>query len=317
MNQSSITFNTVIEQWLAGKQPELSATSYNKYEQLYRNHIEPFFTGIECAQLSDHTLMEFYQQVTGYDITEPEHLSTGNMRTIFMILNNSLKLAYDKQYISECLYLKPSLKKEKHIVKTLSSANQKTLEAHIFANRNLNSLAILLALYSGIRLGELCALRWRDVDLINASLHITSTAQRIKVRNDKKYSGTRLVVLPPKSSTSYRLIPIPEFVVEYMKSFYIEAKKDYYIFSDSPQKPLEPRTLQYAYREILESNGISYLNFHCLRHTFATRCIMLGWDIKTLSEVLGHSDINVTMEYYFHSSFEHKKQQMNKLECLI
>ena len=140
--------------------------------------------------------------------------------------------------------------------------------------------------------------------------------QRLPVKSGN--AKTSLLVSIPKSSASYRIIPMPEFVQNYVRSFNgsDDRNQDSYCISVNEKEPMDPRTLQYAYKRLLKLLEIPYLNFHCLRHTFATRCVTCGWDVKTLSEVLGHSDIKITMEYYFHSSFEYKKLQMMKLTRL-
>lgn len=166
-----------------------------------------------------------------------------------------------------------------------------------------------------MRIGEICALKWKDIDFHNGSVSVTKTVKRLKNNNDT-VKKTSLVVTEPKSTSSYRIIPLPEIIIRYFKNFYVSTKDNYYIFSEKILIPLDPRTLQYAYKKVLSKCNVNYKNFHCLRHTFATRCITIEWDVKTLSEILGHSDIKVTMEYYFHSSFEYKKQQMNKLKLI-
>lgn len=145
-----------------------------------------------------------------------------------------------------------------------------------------------------------------------ASLYVNKTVQRLKISGENGERHTQLLVSHPKSAASQRLLPIPAFLLEYLKHF-PRGEKGAYLLTNDTERPMEPRTLQYHYKKMLEQIGVPYLNFHCLRHTFATRCVTLGWDMKTLSEILGHFDIKITMEYYFHSSFEYKQLQMNKI----
>ena len=248
-------------------------------------------------------------------MTPPTPLSESNIRTILMIVNHSLEFAYHRQMLRESFHIKPCLSKSRPIVRVFSTEEQSRLEKYVYRNKDSYSLAVLLALYSGIRIGELCALKWKDIDFDNDSVKITKTIQRLKSAPAAE-GKTELVVSSPKSRSSRRIIPLPKFVMEYLYDFQtLRSDKELFLIGGKAL-PCEPRTLQYAYKRILKKCEIRYLNFHCLRHTFATRCVTIGWDVKTLSEILGHSDIKVTMDYYFHSSFEYKRSQMNKLFLL-
>lgn len=301
-------FETIAMEWLEESRFRLSASSWSKYEQCIRLHILPYFFGMKIGDVTQEILNSYIQNLS-------LSLSNGSRRIIIMVLNNILSYAYHKQQTKILLYVRPSLKKDSRVVRTFSEDSQRKLENYVLENRENVPSPVLFALYTGLRIGELCALKWSDIDFEHASLRISKTVQRVKVRSDTG-AYTCLQILPPKSSTSFRLIPVPEFLLNYVRTYRSRILEDGFIFSGNPLKPLDPRCLQYSYRRILDRAKIPYLNFHCLRHTFATRCINLGWDMKTLSEVLGHSDIQVTMQYYFHSSFEYKQSQMNKLMLL-
>lgn len=314
MKEENILFVKIVYQWLEVKKTQTTLSTWVKYEQLIRNYIETFFEGISCNNLNEELLNLFYSkiQVKSDDV----FLSSGTINTIIMIINQVCSFAYDNQFVYKKLYLKPCISRKKSIVNVFNTNEQKIIEKYIYESNDIYSLAILLALYSGIRIGELCALKWEDIDFTNGSLKITKTVQRLKNNTNNSINKTILIVTEPKSTSSYRVIPLPPFVFKYIKKFSLNKSSDAYIFTNKKELPLEPRTLQYAYKKILKYCGIKYLNFHCLRHTFATRCIMMGLDVKTLSEILGHSDIEITMEYYFHSSFEFKKMQMSKLKLI-
>ena len=313
MEKQQTVFSEIVFQWLYSKNGQMSYSTFVKYEQLIKTHIKPYFDQVAHTELSQKTLESFYDSLC----RRSSHLkmSNSNMRIIIMIVNHALEYAYDHHIIKEHLKIKPCLQKSKPIVRVFSLEDQKKLEQYIYRKISSYSLAILMALYSGIRIGELCVLQWKDVDFQNHSVKITKTVQRLKSRSDSS-AKTQLFFSVPKSGCSCRMIPLPEFVTEYMKEFYDSCKNEEYFVIGQKSVPCEPRALQYAYQRILKRCGIPYLNFHCLRHTFATRCVTIGCDVKTLSEILGHSDIKITMDYYFHSSFEYKKQQMNKLFLL-
>lgn len=313
MEKRQSTFTEIVFQWLHHDHTQITHSTFVKYEQLIRNHIKPYFDQFTCNDLNEQILEEFHTLMR----THPHvpHLSDGNIRTVFMILNHSFEYAYRHHLVNESFYIKPCLSKQKPMVHVFSKEEQMKLEQYIYSHKDLYSLAVLLALYSGIRIGELCALKWKDIDFHNGSVKITKTLQRLK-STPSTSSKTELMFSTPKSCSSCRMIPLPKFVVEYLQEFYIQPNNEEDFLIGHGDLPCEPRVLQYAYKRILKKCGIPYLNFHCLRHTFATRCVTIGWDMKTLSEVLGHSDIKITMDYYFHSSFEYKQAQMNKLSLL-
>lgn len=313
MEQKQTVFTEIIFQWLSSNNTQITYSTFVKYEQLIRNHIKPYFDHFTCSDLNAQVLEKFYYSLRGH--SNMSQLSESNIRTILMIVNHSFEYAYNHQMLRESFHIKPCLPKSKPIVRVFSAEEQSKLEKYVYCHKDSYSLAVLLALYSGIRIGELCALKWKDIDFDNDSVKITKTVQRLK--SDPAVEGkTELMVSSPKSRSSHRIIPLPKFVMEYLYEFYTLLNNKEFFLIGGKALPCEPRTLQYAYKRILKKCEIRYLNFHCLRHTFATRCVTIGWDVKTLSEILGHSDIKITMDYYFHSSFEYKKSQMNKLFLL-
>ncbi|MFR9000911.1 MAG: site-specific integrase [Anaerobutyricum soehngenii] len=195
----------------------------------------------------------------------------------------------------------------------LSERNQKILSSYLCLHLTYRNLGILICMYTGIRLGEICALTWEDISLTEGSIYIDKTIQRVqKEHNGKK---TMLIIATPKTPSSIRTIPIPNQLLQIIKSSELPQKG--YLLTGSTEKYIEPRTYQYHFKKLLQRCKIPETNFHALRHTFATRCVELGFDIKTLSEILGHSSINITLNRYVHPSFDLKKQNMNKMNELI
>lgn len=182
---------------------------------------------------------------------------------------------------------------------------QKILEAP-----DITGLCILLVLNTGLRLGEICALRKSDIDYRSGFLRIERSAARVH-----DASGTHLVVQSPKSGSSVRLVAIPNDMLELLKATTQSIQRDNYLLTNT-DTPMEPRTLQYRYRKLLERCGIRYRNFHALRHTYATRCMENGVDIKSLSELLGHADVRTTLQTYIHSSLAHKRQAVQSI-CFL
>ena len=173
-----------------------------------------------------------------------------------------------------------------------------------------SDIGILICLYTGIRIGELCALRWENIDLRNATITINKTVQR--VRNANSNSKTKINFDSPKSQSSSRTIPIPSFLVQKLMKY----KRDKgYILRDNG-KFTDTRNISRRFKQLLQQADIDEVNFHILRHTFSTRALELGFDAKTLSEILGHSSVTTTLNLYAHVLPEHKKKEMEKLNDL-
>ena len=173
---------------------------------------------------------------------------------------------------------------------------------------NIRNLAVLFSLYTGVRIGELCALKGTDIDFINNTISIDKTVLRVK--NPEGKPKTKLIIGKPKTKTSIRVIPAPSFIINQLKK-YIKDKNDF-IFTGN-DKPKDPRTLEKYFSELLDRLNIKQINFHSLRHTFATRLREQKVDIKVISELLGHSSWKFTQDIYVHASFESKKNSINIL----
>ena len=158
-------------------------------------------------------------------------------------------------------------------------------------------------------MGEICALRWEDISFEEKTLFVHQTMQRIQTKERNR--RTKIIVTPPKSSCSVRIIPLPEDLEILIRNK--KKKKRGYFLTGSTEKYVEPRTMQNYFKKAAEACSIEKATYHVLRHTFATRCIELGFDVKTLSELLGHSSVNITMNRYVHPSMELKRSSMDRL----
>jgi integrase len=192
---------------------------------------------------------------------------------------------------------------------------QRILEQAAFMSPDKRALGIILCFYTGIRLGELCALRWRDIDLEAGTMYIGNTVSRIRNFQSVE-SKTMLHIGTPKSKTSTRKIPLPGFLLELAKELKPGIKSEEHFILSNKNTPFEPRVYQKLYKRILKDTGIKDRKFHAIRHTFATRALEVGVDIKTLSEILGHSNVTITLNIYAHSLMEQKKAAIEKLNMM-
>lgn len=200
----------------------------------------------------------------------------------------------------------PKVEKKQHT--RISDAEQKRLIEYIKSNMSLTAFGILLSLCMGLRIGEICGLKWNDVDFQHKILHIRRTVQRITSTDGT--NKTKIVISTPKSAASFRDIAIPDFIMQYFKL--LRDENDRFILSGA-NKPVEPRTMRYRYKKILQASEVKNHNYHKLRHTFATNCAEHGFDIKTLSAVLGHSSVTLTLNRYVHPDFVYQRKMINSM----
>lgn len=167
-------------------------------------------------------------------------------------------------------------------------------------------IGVLLAIHTGMRIGEICALQWKDVDLKSRTVRVTKTI----IRTYSKSEGSRVSITPPKTRTSTRTIPLNSWICQLL--YLVCGDSESFIVSGKP-KPTEPGKLRSWYNRVLKQNKIEHRKFHCLRHTFATTCISCGCDYKSLSQILGHSNVSVTMNLYVHPDMEMKRRCVENL----
>lgn len=291
-----------IDCYLNDLSKKIKPSTYSVYKRYYDGHIKPFFGDIYLSKLSPKTLQNF--------IDSKHDLSGATVKNIFTFLKSALIEAENQGHIAD-IWSKvklPCAKRDK--IRVFSRSEQAKLERAILNDENPNILGIMLCLYTGLRVGELCGLMWQDIDFQYAILSVRRTVQRINSNNGER--KTKIIAMPPKSIHSNREIPIPLFLLEKLKELKRAGEICEYVFHIHG-KPIEPRVYQYWFSRLLETNHIQYAKFHTTRHTFATRALETGMDIKTLSELLGHSDATITLKRYAHSTAEHKQESIENL----
>ncbi|MCM1228026.1 MAG: site-specific integrase [Clostridium sp.] len=301
-----ITIGKVYEEWLSAVKNRVKESTFANYKAKFEKHILPEFCGIPCADLSAGRINEFINKKLA------EGLSASYVRDIFTIFKSMLKYAQEEYGFKLSLKNVVLPKVEKKQIEKISDTEQKKLVSYLKSNMSLTAFGILISLFMGLRIGELCGLKWEDIDFKRKILHIKRTVQRISSANGSR--KTKIIISTPKSDTSFRSVVIPDFLMEYFKMF--RNKADYFILSGS-EKVVEPRTMQYRYKKILQSAKADNHNFHKLRHTFATNCAEKGFDVKTLSVVLGHSSVNITLNRYIHPDRSHERKLMNSMRMYL
>ncbi|WP_285814902.1 tyrosine-type recombinase/integrase, partial [Thomasclavelia cocleata] len=248
-----------------------------------------------------------------------QKLSTSTVRGIVYVIKSVILFAQKQGYIKAfCLQIDiPS--NETKSIRALTREEQSTLEFHTRLKLDTISLAVLICLYTGLRIGEVCALRWEDIDLNNKYIVVNKTVQRIQQHHvPYRASKTVLITTPPKTNKAIRKIPISSVLYpilnEYREQNYHGNK--HYVLVNKNDDMIDPCSIQYKFKELIKKLKITPVTFHGLRHTFATRCIEVGMDIKTLSEILGHSNVSTTMSIYVHSTEQQKKNQIELLSQL-
>ena len=234
-------------------------------------------------------------------------LSQKTVRDLVTILKMCLH-DYEKQHnvpLSHIEIQYPSVNQKKEI-EILSQDQQKWIMERIQNDGRYETLGYAVSLYTGIRIGELCALKWTDIDMEKRMITIDKTIQRIYLKNGKKKGNTKIIITAPKSVKAIRKIPISQTLYNLLKAK-SDGEHDRY-FLTGTKKFIEPRLYRKHYKKFLEQNRIDYIRFHGLRHTFATRCVEAGANYKVVSELLGHSSVNLTMNLYVHPQWEEKQK---------
>lgn len=306
-------FSQVLSEWLEINRPKLKESSEIKYCDLIEKHILPDLGHYYVSQLNSVMLNSFVnKKLLSGKLDGNGGLSPSYVRTIMQIINSAINYAVAERMclpLSTPLYI-PRATKNK--VEVLSKTEQMQLEKYLISNKDSTSLGILLSLYTGLRVGEVCALKWSDIDFKNRIINISHTVSRVRNGNCKGY---HFEIKSAKTTSSVREIPIPLKLFSLLKECAGKSVSEY-VISDKAEF-VQPRTYEYRFHTVLNEINLRSFNYHTLRHTFATRCIECGMDVKTLSEILGHSNVSTTLNLYVHSSIELKREQMNKLNRFI
>ncbi|MDO5346126.1 MAG: tyrosine-type recombinase/integrase [Lachnospiraceae bacterium] len=311
------TVSNIAEQWLLREKMVVKESTYAKYRYNLDNHILPQLGTLQITELNSALINMYIQHLKEGGRSDGRGgLSAKYVRDLYTILRGIIhyaELEYNFPNAAKNCRMPP---KEETKNRILSKGEQKKLESFVKADiKDRKKFGILLGLYTGLRLGEICALQWRDIDLQEGLINVSRTIQRIQNPNREETPRTLLIISSPKSRSSVRSIPLPSFLQRNIKELECPEKDTAYFLTNQPDQVIEPRNYQYHFKRYMKELDMEQVHFHTLRHTFATRGIESGMDMKSLSEILGHTDINITMNTYVHSSLEEKRRQIEKI-CL-
>lgn len=309
VRKSDFLFETVAFEWLAFSKIEWRESTYIRYANLLQTYLLPTFQNRAVSALRWQDIESLCVCLRSSGRADQHGLSEKTVSDILSVLRRILHYAQANGINVDTAIFNVEVKRTVQPLRILSIGEQRRLQCYLSSHIDSLNLGILVCLYTGIRIGELCALQWHDISLTEKTLYIHQTLQRVQKPLPGK-TKTHVIVTPPKSPCSNRVIPIPCALLHEIKKYPLERTG--YFLTGSFEKKIEPRTVQYRFKKVLANCQIDDVNFHILRHTFATRCVEANVEIKTLSEILGHSNVSITMNRYVHPSLEMKRLSMDK-----
>ena len=307
--QNHCLFQDVSDKWLQQKKGKVRESTYAMYYQKVHRYIIPNLGGIRMQDLTEIQMNAFLKW-----LSNDSGLSWKTVSDIRSVLRMILDWAAKNgcyELGSVTLYVPSPLPQTLEI---LPIKEQKKLEQYLLDNMSEIHLGLLLSLYAGLRIGEVCGLKWGDIDFRKGTLSVCRTVMRIQETNEKSNHRTKVMITQPKTYNSNRMIPVVKDVLEYLKVF--RKNSETFVLTGT-LICMEPRMLTVHYKKILKKAGLSPYKYHALRHTFATRCVEQGIDIKTLSEIMGHSSVKITMDRYVHPTMDYKKKQLGRLKLNV
>lgn len=294
----------IADLWKEEKRQFVKKSTFAAYSLIVETHLQPAFGNLTAVTENDVQDFVLHKLNGG--------LSQKTIKDMLIVLRMILKFGAKKNY---CVYAPIDVifptDRERQELEVLSIANQKKIMRFVEDNFTFRNLGIFICLSTGIRIGEICALTWDDIDIENGVIHIRKTIQRIYVK-ENGIKKTELLIDTPKTATSMRDIPMIKDLYEILKPLKKVVNNDYFVLTNEAT-PTEPRTYRNYYKKLLDKLGIPPIKFHGLRHSFATRCIESKCDYKTVSVILGHSNISTTLNLYVHPNYEQKKKCIDKM----
>ncbi len=311
---SNESFETISSEWLRLQKPELKLSSVAKYKNTLHNYLIPQYGSRDVDSITRNEVTEFSRDLLISGGKRSEGLSAKTVNSVLSVMRNIFQYASREKGLPVADISDISMKQSQKPLRILSQNEQQKLNEFLCGDLTFCNLGILVCLYTGLRIGEVCALKWEDMLLEEPCIYVHKTMQRIQLFDDEERK-TKVVILPPKSDCSIRRIPLPENLLSLLLTN--QKSGDAFLLTGTANAYIEPRTLENHFKAVAKACDIPNVHFHVLRHTFATRCVELGFDAKSLSEILGHANVNITMNRYVHPSMDLKKKNMNRLSDLL
>ena len=301
-------FSKIVALWKEDKKQYVKRSTFAAYTLLIENHILPSFGEMALVEEQDVQTFVFRKLNEG--------LSHKTIKDILIVLKMILRFGVKNQMTEyRQIDIKFPTERDKHSIDILSRSHQKQIMEYIRLHFTFKNLGIYICLSAGMRIGEICALTWDDLDVENGIIHVRKTIQRIYVIEEhRKY--TEVILDTPKTKNSIREIPMTKNLLKMIRPIKKIVNGNFYVLTNEP-KPTEPRTYRNYYKQFMQSLGLPLMKFHGLRHSFATRCIESKCDYKTVSVLLGHSNISTTLNLYVHPNLEQKKRCMEQMSRLL
>ena len=301
-NDKDLTLAGVIELWLASRS-QIKPTSLASYRNKIENHILPYLKNIPYTELTAADLEQFKINKLS------EGFSSSYVSTMVVIIKSASKYVSQMYDCQDPFITVKSPKIHKKPAKLLS-ADQQTKFAQACLRSGLPGLGCFMSLFLGLRIGEICGLKWENIDFTTSTLSVRNNVQRVTYED----GTSSVIVLPPKTYTSVRDIPLPQFVVDVLRKY--QRSGNIFVITGK-KKPTEPRAFTYHFKAILKKAGLPSVKYHSLRHAFASNFLRQTGDVKSLSEILGHSNAEITLKVYVHTSMEQKMSGMEKMAALL
>lgn len=303
MNKNN--FEKIVKKFLIKEKKWVKDSTFSTYLSLINSHIIPYFKEINIEDIDSNKIQKFILKMSKKRNNKNKKLSVKTIKDTVGVLKQIINFAYEVNIIEkkDFSYKLPTNNEVKS-VKVFSILEQQKLLEYCQKNKDKKNIGIMLSLTLGLRIGEVCGIKWEDIDLDNETLNVKRTVQRIYINyNGEKRS--KIIVNSPKTKKSLRVLPLNRELIDYLICY--KNKRNTYILTNS-KKSIEPKNYRIYYYKILEQLKIKKLSFHSLRHSFASNAIELGSDYKTVSEILGHTSINTTLNLYVHPRIEQKKE---------
>ena len=297
-------FQEIIRLWREDKKQYVKTSTISAYTLLIENHILPAFGKADRINEADVQEFVFEKLNSG--------LSQKSIKDILIVLKMILKFGVKNGYFEYTqIDIKFPTQRERQEIEVLSRSNHRKVISHIQENFTFRNLGIYICLCAGMRIGEICALKWEDIDTENGIISVKKTIQRVyMIEGKERY--TELILDSPKTKNSIRDIPMTRDLLKLLKPLKRIVNHNYFVLTNEA-KPTEPRTYRNYYKQFMQEVGVPALKFHGLRHSFATRCIESKCDYKTVSVILGHSNISTTLNLYVHPNMEQKKRCIDQM----